>query len=463
MMRFSLRFKLTAAFLSITLIFIILIGTCVNLILERQFKSYILDQQAKKDAEIVQTLETRYADWGNKWDSAGLETLGVGALGESLMLRISDGQENVLWDAMTHNKGMCATILQNMAANMRGRNVGVKGGYAEKSYPILVNSQVVGHVVIGYYGPYFYSDSDIRFLDGLNRLLLLAAGGATLISFVFGAYMAKRLTSPISRVIKAAGQISKGNFDDRIHEDSNTKEIVELTDAINTLAQTLGKQEALRKRMTADVAHELRTPVANLQSHLEAMIDGIWKPEPERLKSCHEETVRISKMVSDLEKLARFEGENLVLVKSRFDLSKLLDKITGSFANDFRNKRIRLEMDNHEIFLTADEDKVEQIIINILSNALKYTPDGGTVCIRTERQDKNIEISIRDNGLGISLEDLPYIFDRFYRADTSRSRATGGSGIGLAIAKSLADAHGGSIRVVSELDKGSEFIVTLPA
>lgn len=456
----SLRVKLTAAFVCITILLFVLIGIFVNLILDKQFKEYVVEKQDNKNAEIVSTLESRYQDWGNQWDASGLESLGVGALGDSLMLRVSSEDGTVLWDAMQHNSGMCASILENMADNMEGRS---SGGYEEQNFPIVSGGKTVGTVSIGYYGPYYYTDSDIRFLNTLNELLLAAAVAATIISFILGAFMAKRLSSPISRVIRTAGQISKGNFDDRVDEHSKTKEIVELTDAINTLAQTLGKQEALRKRMTADVAHELRTPTANLQSHLEAMIDGIWKPDMDRLISCHEETERISKMVSDLENLARVESSHLIIKKERFDLSLLLQKVTQSFANDFRGKEIRLIMNSENCYIHADRKMVEQIVVNLLSNALKYTPDGGTIQIGTSKPDNSIEISIKDSGIGISPEDLPYIFERFYRVDSSRSRATGGSGIGLSIVKSLVETQGGSIRVVSQLDTGSEFVVTLPA
>jgi len=458
-MKQSLRVKLTASFLLITMVLIVLIGVFVNLILDMQFKEYVVEKQNHKNEDIVKTLESRYTDWGNQWDASGLESLGVSALGDSLMLRISSADGTVLWDAMKHNSGMCASILENMADNMQGRS---SGGYEEQSFPILSGGTTVGAVSIGYYGPYYYTDSDVRFLNTLNELLLAAAVVATGISFVLGAYMAKRLSSPISRVIRTAGQISRGNFDDRVDEHSNTKEIVELTDAINTLARTLGKQEALRKRLTADVAHELRTPTANLQSHLEAMIDGIWKPDTDRLKSCHEETVRISKMVNDLENLARAESGNLLINKERLDLSLLLRKVTQSFENDFRDKNIRLIMNSESCFLNADAHMMEQIVVNLLSNALKYTPDGGAIEMRTAHTNEHIEISIKDSGIGISAEDLPNIFERFYRADSSRSRATGGSGIGLSIVKSLVEAQGGSIRVVSQLDRGSEFVVTLP-
>ncbi len=461
-MKISLRWKLTAAFLAVTAVVLALVGIFANVILEKQFKEYVIDKLEQNNQELISTLESRYQAWGNKWNPEGIENLGVSALGDGLMIRIYNQEGTLIWDAMTHNSGMCASILQHMSENMQGRNSNFNGGYIEKEYPVTVENASVGKVTIGYYGPYFYTDNDIQFLNSLNKLLLLATGVAGIISILIGTFMANRLTSPISRVIKNARQIAAGKFDDRIIENSNTREIVELTESINSLATTLGKQEVLRKRLTADVAHELRTPLSCVQSHLEAMIDGIWEPSKERLESCHEETVRLSKMVSDLGKLAQYDGENVTLKKEYFSLSELLSRLLKNFEKEFQKKRINLITSIQDQNIEADEDKLTQVLVNLFSNAIKYTPDGGTIEIETTGTKEYIEVSVKDTGIGIAEKDLPYIFERFYRVDQSRNRMTGGSGIGLAIAKSLVEAHNGTIEVKSEEGVGSEFIVRIP-
>jgi signal transduction histidine kinase len=166
--------------------------------------------------------------------------------------------------------------------------------------------------------------------------------------------------------------------------------------------------------------------------------------------------------VGDLETLARYDGESVALCRERFDISELLKNTALSFEAEFQSKRINLLTDISAQTIEADKDKVRQIFTNILSNALKYTPDGGTIEMTSSTDGRGVRISVKDTGIGISPADLPFIFERFYRADTSRSRATGGSGIGLAIAKSLTEAHGGRIQARSEPGKGSEFIVVLP-
>lgn len=461
-MKTTLRFKLTAAFLMITVIAFLLMGVFANIILEKQFQHYVIENLDQRKSGIVSTLESQYSGWGGEWSLSGLENIGVGALSDGLIVRVSDNGGTVIWDAMTHNSGFCADMMQNMATKMQTRNSDFDGGYTESSFALTSNGASIGTATIGYYGPYFYTDTDISFLNTLNKLLILGIVIGGLISLVFGAYMAKRLTDPISKVIRTAEKISGGNYACRVKEKSSTSELIELTGAINTLAETLGKQENLRKRLSADVAHELRTPIANLQSHLEAMIDGIWAPDTERLKSCHEETTRLTRIVGDLENLARYEAENMSLEKEDFDISELINNVVKCFENEFRSRGMELLTAYSEQHIHADKDKVSQILVNIISNALKYTPDGGKIEITVTGGEKDVRISVRDSGIGIAPSDLPYIFERFYRADKSRSRASGGSGIGLAIVKSLVEAHGGTITVISEISKGSEFIVLLP-
>lgn len=458
----TLRFKLISSFLLVTLISVTVIGVFANVILENQFKKYVISNLRQKNEELVTTLEDRYSAWGNRWDISGIENVGMNALGDGLIIRVNASDGAVVWDAMTHNSGMCAALLQNMAKNMRGRSLGVNSGYTEKSYPVVVDGSTVGTVTVGYYGPYFYTDNDVSFLNTLNLLLFVAAAITGSLSLILGTYMAKRISEPISRVIRTAEQVSNGNYNDRVDESSDTREIVELTDTINALAGTLGKYALLRKRLTADVAHELRTPIANLQSHLEAMIDGIWRPDTYRLKSCYDEVVRLSGIVGDLETLARYDGENVMLHKELFDLSELVKTVFSEFENEFRKKEIDFALCLTEQRIKADQNKIAQILVNILSNALKYTNEGGRVDVVLSGDANNVQISIKDTGIGISPEDLPFIFERFYRADKSRNRATGGSGIGLAITKSLVEAHGGTISVASCPERGSEFTVWLP-
>lgn len=461
-MKYSLRTKLSLSYVFVALFLVAAISFLTNFLLEKQFQSYVIQQQEQRNKDTVNLISQQYKENGKGWDGADIESIGGSALAQGIIVKVRDNSGQIIWDATVHNNGMCSTMLAHMAQNMSSRYLNFKGGYVETHYPVTRNFNQVGSVDIGYYGPYYFTDNDLAFISTLNKMLLGVGAFALLFALLLGAFMAKRLSMPISRVITSAKQISKGYFGDRILEVSNTKEIEQLTSTINDLAETLERQETLRKRLSADVAHELRTPLATLQSHLEAMIDGIWKPDKGRLKSCHEESLRINRMVGDLERLARYEGENLILNKTAFDVSELIQHIVNNFETDFANKGIEISFHGIEEEITADKDKISQVVVNLVSNALKYTPEGGSVEIGVKDSANKTEISVMDTGMGIPHEDLPHIFERFYRADKSRNRMTGGSGIGLAIAKAIVDAHKGNIMVQSELKKGSEFIVILP-
>lgn len=195
---------------------------------------------------------------------------------------------------------------------------------------------------------------------------------------------------------------------------------------------------------------------------MEAMIEGIWEMDVCRLKSCHDEIIRISKMVKDLENLARVEGDNLKLNKSEISLLSIVEKVIGNFEKEIEKKGLVIDIKADDIKILADGDRITQVVINLISNAIKYTNNGGMIKINIFEEESYIGLKVEDNGIGISKEELPLIFERFYRTDKSRNHATGGSGIGLTIVKSIILAHNGKVEVDSELNKGSIFTVKLP-
>ena len=459
-MKYSLRTKLSLSYVSVVLISVLLISVITNLLLDKHFKDYIIENQERRSREIVFQVKQQYKS--GKWDIDAIGSICISALEQGMIIKVVDSSEQVIWDARLHNNEQCELMLEHMEKNMSSRYPNWEGRYVENVYPITSNLGEVGKVVVGYYGPYYFNDSDLVFINTMNRLLMVVGVFSLFLSLLFGSVMAKRLSTPISRVIATARMISKGYFGGRISEPSGTREIAQLTETINNLAETLENQEELRKRLTADVAHELRTPLATLQSHMEAMIDGIWEPSTERLRSCHEEIMRINRLVGDIEKLAKYESENLILTKTGFDLSELIRHIIQNFENDFASKGVDIKFNGEKEIITADKDKISQVIINLLSNALKYTLQGGVVEVTVKGTDDATRIIVKDTGTGIPPEDLPYIFERFYRADKSRNRLTGGAGIGLTITRAIIDAHKGNIQVKSRINEGTEFIITLP-
>ncbi len=460
-MKSSLRTKLTVTYVSIALLCVGLISILSNVLMENQFRQYIIQNQETKNENLVQSIASQYKDDGS-WHSDVIQGLGINALEQGMIVKVMNHKNNTVWDAQCYNNGMCQRMIFHMSENMYSRYPNWKGEYVEKSYPIFIEGKQVGTAQIGYFGPYYFTDTDLAFINTLNMVLIGVGIISLIISFILGSVMSKRISNPIVRVINTAKMIADGYYDARCIEKSGTIEINQLTQAINNLADSLGKQENLRKRLTADVAHELRTPLATLQSHLEAMIDGIWEADTKRLDSCHEETMRLGRMVGDLEKLARYENESLILDKTEFDLSDIIRNCILNFENDFKNKNIDIHFEGEGQIIFADKDKISQVVINIMTNALKYTQPGGNVEILLSGSKEVAELIIKDNGIGISDEDIKYIFERFYRADKSRTRATGGSGIGLTIAKARVDAHRGTIEVSSKINQGTEFMIKLP-
>ncbi|HYE11951.1 MAG TPA: ATP-binding protein [Patescibacteria group bacterium] len=460
-MKYSLRNRLSISYIIIAMICVTLISIIANLSLESQFRQYVKSNQEKKNENIVSLISQQYHE-GEEWNRKVIQDIGINALENGMIISVIDTEGMVLWDATEYNNGMCEQMMIHMNSNMASRYPNWKGEFTTAAYPIISGVKEVGNVEIGYYGPFYFTDADLAFINALNVVFIAVGGLSLVLSLVFGYIMARSISTPISRVIDTAEMISRGRYDGRSNEISNIKEIAQLTGSINNLADTLEKQEKLRKRLTADVAHELRTPLATLQSHIEAMIDGIWEADSKRLKSVHEEIMRLGRMVGDLEKLTRFENERMSLEKAEFDISELIRSIMVNFEKEYADKNIRVFLEDNNINVSADRDKISQVIINLMANALKFTAEGGHIHITICEDTDNAIISISDTGIGIAADDLPHIFERFYRADASRSRHTGGSGIGLTIAKAIIEAHKGTIIAESEIGKGTKFVMTIP-
>jgi two-component system, OmpR family, sensor histidine kinase BaeS len=476
----SLRTRMTLSYMLVALLCVLMVSVLANGVLESSFRRYVKDTLEKNAQAVVTQVGTQVTPEGG-WDEAGIGAVGMSALGQGLIVKVSDPAGATVWDATVHNNGMCVAILTHMAQNMASRYPRWRGSYTENVYPVRANFRAVGSVTIGYYGPFYLSDQDLTFINSLNRLLLWITLAALALALAIGLFMARRISVPLARVAAATQKIAAGDRGVLITRRSNVRELDGIATAVNDLSQALKEQEALRRRLTADMAHELRTPLSTLQSHLEAMIDGVWEPDRERLAGLHEETLRINRLVSDLENLARFEGDAASLRRSATDIRALVAGIVRNHEPQFREKGVSLCLDaaggapacGAELStepaavgdgrILLDPDKLSQAVINLLSNALKFTPAGGMVTVRCAAGPDGAQIDVSDTGVGIGAEDLPRVFERFYRADSSRSRATGGAGIGLSIARAIAEAHGGSIAASSEPGKGSRFRITLPA
>jgi two-component system sensor histidine kinase BaeS len=288
-----------------------------------------------------------------------------------------------------------------------------------------------------------------------------------IISIVFaaiaGIILAGKISVPVKAATRAAKDIARGNYNNRINTDICTMELSELGNAVNHMAESLDNQEMLRRRLTSDVAHELRTPVANVSSNIETIIEGALEPTNERLSSCYNELERITGIITELEKLRQIEGENMILHIGHVDIYELAKEVKLIFENEMSKKNIRCDIIGEHIDVCVDKDKMSQVLNNLISNAVKYTDNYGNIQITVIQENENVVITVKDNGCGIDDNDIQYIFERFYRTDKSRNRSTGGAGIGLTITRAIVQLHGGTIHVESKKGVGSLFKVTIPA
>ena len=337
-----------------------------------------------------------------------------------------------------------------------------RAGHFSSSAPVIVGGKRVGALAIAPVRGGLLTGEDRRLQDRLNELHLLAGIGALAAAIALGILLARALATPLRRLTETAQQMERGRLDARVAP-GGPREIEQLGRALNRLSETLEHEEQLRRGVAADVAHELRTPLAGIVSRIEAAQDGVVADESSNLEAMHAEALRLAQLVDDLGKLAEAEAPGLVIDKERVDLAEIAAQRIDAQAEFFRAKGIAVERSLDATPITGDARRLGQILDNLLSNALRYTDAGGRVSVDVGSRNGDAVLEVADTGIGIPPDDLPYLFERFWRGEPSRARRTGGAGIGLAIVRELVKAHDGRIDVESKPGEGSRFRVTLPA
>lgn len=339
----------------------------------------------------------------------------------------------------------------------------------------------------------------VRFARGLAFFALLVAGGMALLSWILtrivggsgqttavlwvvgivlvlgfpllAAGLALRafrgFATPLADVMAAADAVAEGDLSVRVPV-RGTGEFARLAESFNRMAEELARADQQRRNLTADVAHELRTPLQIIQGNLEGILDGVYEPTAEHLEVTLEETRLLTRLVEDLRTLSLAEAGQLPLVWEAVDVAELLADVGTSFSGQAEAAGIDLQVETEEApnagAITGDVGRLTQVLGNLLANALRYTPAGGAIVMRATARPDGVRIVVQDSGQGIPAEDLPYVFDRFWRGDRARSHKGGvGSGLGLAIARQLVQAHGGRIAIASEEGQGTTFTIDLPA
>jgi two-component system OmpR family sensor kinase/two-component system sensor histidine kinase BaeS len=322
--------------------------------------------------------------------------------------------------------------------------------------PIQVGGETVGTLIITPGSQLVTGTPAGDFVQAVNRSILIAVITAGVFALFLGAGLFFQITAPLRRLQKAAQAISTGDLSQRVSIQSKD-EMGDLGKTFNQMAENLSQAQTQRRRMVADVAHELRNPLAVMQANLEGMQDGVLPNDTEQLKSLHEQVLHLGRLVGDLRLLSLVEAGELRLECHPTDLGELVTKAAEKFQPRAAQKNIALNADIGKDIppVDVDPDRINQALNNLLENALRYTPNGGRIVIGVKAENshtRQVRLWVADTGTGIAPEDRPYIFDRFYRGDKSRSRVSGGSGLGLAIVKQLVEVHGGTVEAVSPAD-----------
>jgi signal transduction histidine kinase len=312
------------------------------------------------------------------------------------------------------------------------------------------------------------TDLFTNFSNAFNEALALAALAAFSAAVIVSIFVSRQVTSPVRAMMAASRNIADGHYDQRVNvagspEDGD--ELAQLAISFNQMAEKLAQTESMRRQLIGDISHELRTPLTAIKGSMEGLLDGVLPPTPETFQNIHREADRLQRLVTDLQELSRVEAGAISLELKPRDIIPLTESVTQRLQPQFQEKEISLviEIPASLPVVLIDEDRFSQVLINLLGNALQYTLEGGKVSLSAQQVGQEIQVRVKDTGIGIPVEHLPHLFTRFYRVDKSRSRVGGGSGIGLTITKHLVEAHGGRIWVESEgSDRGSIFQFTLP-
>ena len=384
-----------------------------------------------------------------------------------------EGIDNILMPGMGHGRGQGGMGMKRQFADRisivdrDGRIVSdslerdIGQYYVEQSdaetVPISVNEEKVG-TLIAYTSKGNLEDN---FITSVRMANIKAGILAAIFALAMGIYLSRRISKPLVMLSEAARKIANRELSHRVPIYTND-EIGEVGGAFNKMAESLEHNELLRKNLIADVAHELRTPLSILRGNLELLKDDLIKPSPEVFASLHEESIRISKLVDDLQSLAHADAGEMQFDFKMEDLAQVVRNIASELSSEAAKKNIKIDVQASEpVHVLFDRYRIGQVLYNLISNAIRYT-EKGKVQIKVQDLPKFVRVEVCDNGPGIAEKYLPFLFDRFYRVEKSRNRTSGGSGLGLAIAKSFVEAHGGRISVESKIGEGSKFVFYLP-
>jgi signal transduction histidine kinase len=449
----SLWFKLTAALVLVSLVAVGLSILMINLVTVWSFRSFVHTDRLEERAGLAETLAAYYASQGS-WQGVDSVRFWVqNAMGPGM----GPMPQRRLPFQLADTNGV---IIAGSSPEDIGRQLSpdeVADGVA-----IQVDGQEVGLLVPG---PRIneFREPEQAFVQSVTLAITPVGIAACVLAIVIGLFLTWQLTGPVRRLTSAAQGIAGGDLSQRVDIRSKD-ELGQLGQAFNHMAESLSKAEELRRNMVADIAHELRTPLSVMRGNLEAILDGVFEPNRQNLASIHTETVLLGRLVDDLQELALAEAGQLRIEREPTDLASVIERTAVSVSPKAAQGDVTVVKDLPGDLpeVQADPQRIGQVLFNLLDNAVRHSPEGGTVTIRARKLGSSVQVDVVDQGPGLTSDELSLVFERFYRGDKARSRITGGAGLGLAIVKQLVEAHGGKVWAESDAGKGATFSFTLP-
>jgi len=438
-LRWSLRTRLIVAFVGVALLAADLATVYSNLNLNSHVRAAAEARLHRSAIHFGEAAGVVYADNGG-WTLAARETLRHLAMIDDLAIRLTDASGQLVF---------------SMPASPPPAQD------AQATASVTEGGDFLGTVTVSQASGQLLTAEEVMLGQRLNRMHLIAGAISAVIALAVALYLAFSLSRPLREIRAGAEAMGGGDLETRVRE-SGDEEVRSVAHALNALASTLQHEEEVRKANVADLAHELRTPLMGLLGRIEAAQDGVLDDDAANLAAMHDEAMRLGRLFDDLSRLADAERPGMLLTLEQVDLAAVVAGQVQVAAAHFEEKGIELVDDLRRALVAGDRGRLDQVVANLLSNALRYTDAGGRVAVTVREERGEALLEVADSGIGIAAEDIPRVFTRFWRGERSRSRATGGAGIGLSIVSELVYAHGGRMELRSAVGEGSTFIVRLP-
>lgn len=449
---FTISFTKRVMLVSIAVSLITIISSVVVLsaVWNQHFQSYTRENVQRVADATASAIADGYEQSQGDWYGGALSAAtSASSLYDSVYLQVRTNDGTIVYDDRAND------VLGSVNIKEDGSNVA--------SAPIIVEGEKVGTVLVRVLGSEtLLTKFDEDFRDKSYNAMIFAAVIALIIAMVMGAIFARAIVAPVKKITNAAKALKEGDYSARTGM-NGSDEIARLGNMFDLMADSVEANRKLERRLVTDVAHELRTPLMAIQSTVEAMIDGVFEPDEERLETLNSEVQRLSRLVDALLKLSRLESRTKPIEQKKVDLTEMLSAVVQTHQAYIHDAGLNLEFEyDPHVYVFGDADLLRQATANLISNAVRYTPEGGTITIMARKGDLMGQIVVKDTGIGLTPEEAKLVFQRFWRADSGRARATGGLGIGLSVVKEIVDQHNGWVRVEGKPNEGACFTIYIP-